>query len=93
MLQVNEYFDGQVKSIAFNNSDGKSTAGVMSAGKYEFSTTTIEIMHVVSGKMTVMLPGNNEWQDITQCKSFEVPANSKFSVKITEETAYLCTYK
>ncbi len=93
MLQTNEYFDGKVKSIGLNNSGGRSTVGVMAVGEYEFGTDTIEIMHVVSGALTVLLPGSTEWKTYKSCDSFEVPANEKFALKVEEETAYLCTYK
>jgi len=41
MLAVNEYFGGTVKSIGLDNSEGKSTIGVMEAGEYEFGTATV----------------------------------------------------
>jgi len=38
MLDVNEYFDGKVKSIAFQTATLPATVGVMQAGEYEFNT-------------------------------------------------------
>ena len=35
MFDVNEYFDGKVKSLAFTSGDDKATIGVMAAGEYE----------------------------------------------------------
>ncbi len=93
MLQTNEYFDGNVKSIALDNNNGKSTVGVMAIGEYEFGTSTIEIMTVISGTLTVKLPGSNEWRIYKNGESFEVAANEKFALKVEEETAYLCIYK
>ena len=43
MLSVNEYFEGKVKSIGFNNAEGKVTAGVMEIGEYEFGTAYCRI--------------------------------------------------
>ena len=62
MFKVNEYFDGTVKSIAFGTAEGPATIGVMAPGEYEFGTSQREIMHVVSGALTVKLPGrvNNQ---------------------------------
>ena len=57
MIKVNEYFDGKVKSLAFASPEGPATLGVMAAGEYEFGTSTKEIMKVISGKLTVRLPG------------------------------------
>ena len=39
MIKVNEYFSGNVKSMAVQNSDGEQTVGVMKAGEYKFSTS------------------------------------------------------
>jgi purine/pyrimidine-nucleoside phosphorylase len=93
MLQVNEYFDGKVKSIAFQTKTLPATVGVMAAGEYEFSTSQKETVTVVSGELTVKLPGSDLWQDFPQGTSFIVAANEKFQLKVAEETAYLCTYE
>jgi uncharacterized protein YaiE (UPF0345 family) len=93
MFKVNEYFDGKVKSISFKSSDGPATVGVMAVGEYEFGTSTIEVMTVTSGKLSVILPGSDNWADYGPGKSFTVAANQKFKVKCDTETAYLCLYK
>lgn len=93
MLKVNEYFDGKVKSIALNNAAGQATVGVMAVGDYEFSTGSREEMQVISGCLQVSLPGETGVQTFTQGQGFEVPANSRFQVSATEETAYICYYR
>jgi len=93
VLQVNEYFDGKVKSIGFQTKTLPATVGVMAAGEYEFSTSQHEVMTVVSGALTVLLPGATEWQTFEQNNSFEVAANQSFQLKVEVETAYLCTYE
>ncbi|MDO8332514.1 MAG: pyrimidine/purine nucleoside phosphorylase [Pseudomonas sp.] len=93
MFKVNEYFDGTVKSIAFGMTDGPATIGVMAAGEYEFGTSQLEIMHVVAGALTVKLPGSDSWESFTSGSQFTVPANSKFQLKVAEDTAYLCEYR
>jgi purine/pyrimidine-nucleoside phosphorylase len=93
MFNVNEYFDGKVKSLAFDNSDGKFTCGVMAPGDYEFGTSTVEIMTVVSGKLTIMLPESFDWKVFRAGDSFTVEKDKKFKVKIEEPSAYLCQYK
>ena len=50
-------------------------------------------MTVVSGALTVKLPGIDEWQTFGEGGSFVVAANQKFGVKVDVETAYLCTYE
>ena len=93
MFKVNEYFDGSVKSIAFGMPEGPATIGVMAAGEYEFGTSQLEVMHVVAGALTVKLPGSERWEDFTGGSQFTVPANSKFQLKVTQDSAYLCEYR
>jgi len=93
MFKVNEYFEGKVKSIAFENSEGKFTSGVMAPGDYEFGTTSVEIMTVVSGKLNILLPESTDWQAFKRGDSFTVGKDKKFKVKIEEPSAYLCEYK
>lgn len=93
MFDVNEYFDGKVKSIAFNDGSDKATVGVMAVGDYEFGTSTIEHMTLVSGKMSVKLPDESDWRDIALNETFIVSANTSFLVKIASEASYLCIYK
>lgn len=93
MFKVNEYFDGTVKSIAFEMAEGPATMGVMAPGEYEFGTSQLEIMHVVAGALTVKLPGTENWETFAAGSNFTVPANSKFQLKVACETAYLCEYR
>ncbi|UTA49330.1 pyrimidine/purine nucleoside phosphorylase [Simiduia sp. 21SJ11W-1] len=93
MFKVNNYFDNQVTSIAFQTADLPATLGVMAAGEFEFATDKREYMTVVSGAMTVKLPGATEWQTFNAGETFIVEANLSFNVKTTEQTAYLCKYE
>ena len=92
MFQVNQYFDGKVASIAFQQPEGSATVGVMAPGEYEFGTSEFETMSVVSGALTVKLPESDEWQTFNAGEQFTVEANQKFQVKVDVETAYLCLY-
>ena len=93
MFKVNEYFGGKVKSIAFKTAQCPATIGVIAPGEYEFGTSTIEIMTVITGKLSAMLPESTEWTEYGPGKSFTVPANKKFKVKTSEDTSYLCHYR
>ena len=93
MFKVNEYFGGTVKSIAFGMSEGPATIGVMAAGDYEFGTNQLEVMHVIAGALTVKLPGSEQWETFAAGTQFTVPANSKFQLKVAQDTAYLCEYR
>ncbi|MBQ0756699.1 MAG: pyrimidine/purine nucleoside phosphorylase [Amphritea sp.] len=92
MLTVNEYFDGAVKSVGFENAEGKVTSGVMAAGEYEFGTSEDELMKVVSGELVVKLPGSDEWLSFPSGTEFNVAANQSFQLKVAQPTAYLCFY-
>ncbi len=93
MFKVNEYFDGKVKSLAFKSMEGPATVGVMAPGEYEFGTSTVEVMTVLSGALAVKLPGNDVWQDYTAGMCFTVEAGKKFHLKVVSDAAYLCLYK
>lgn len=91
--KANVYFDGKVTSRTVIFSDGsKKTLGVMMPGEYEFSTLKKENMEIMAGELEVLLPGMNEWQQIKEGESFDVPANSKFSLKIKTLTDYCCSF-
>jgi purine/pyrimidine-nucleoside phosphorylase len=93
MFKVNEYFDGNVKSIAFENADGRATVGVMAPGDYEFGTSTIEYMTVVSGALEIQMPGENKWKTYKPFETFVVPKDVKFKVKVAQDSSYRCIYK
>lgn len=93
MFKMNEYFDGTVVSIGFQTETLPATVGVMAPGKYEFGTSKKEVMTVVSGALTVKLPGRDDWQTFNAGDSFEVAANQSFQLQVAVDTAYLCTYE
>ncbi len=93
MFKTNEYFDGKVKSIAFSTPEGPATLGVMAPGEYEFGTSTVEYMTVVSGTMTVMLPGEKTWREYQPYETFIVAKDQKFRLRIAADAAYLCSYR
>ncbi|MBZ2168601.1 MULTISPECIES: pyrimidine/purine nucleoside phosphorylase [Marinobacter] len=93
MLKVNEYFDGNAKSINFQTSTLPATVGVISPGEYEFGTTKKETMTIISGALTVMLPGMDDWLTYGAGESFEVAGQASFKVTTDVDTAYLCTYE
>lgn len=92
MLQVNEYFDGKVKSIAFAGAALPATVGVMTRGEYEFGTSELETITVVSGALTAKLPDRDDWQTFAAGATFTVAAKQTFQLQVAGDTAYLCTY-
>ena len=93
MFKTNEYFEGRVKSLSFENNEGPATIGVMAPGEYEFGTSKKEYMTVTCGRMEVKLPEAGEWIEVEAGTTFEVEADKSFNVRIEEETSYLCLYR
>ncbi len=92
MFNVNEYFEGKVKSIAFEDSTSKATIGVMAAGNYEFGTSTKEVMTVISGQLKIKLPESDEWKTYKAFETFEIKANVTFMVEVLKNSTYICRF-
>ncbi|MBF0310595.1 MAG: pyrimidine/purine nucleoside phosphorylase [Magnetococcales bacterium] len=92
MFKVNEYFNGTVKSIAFQTATLPATVGVMAPGEYEFGTSQKETMSVISGELVVQLPGETDWRHFGPGSGFVVEAGRTFQLRVTVDTAYLCLY-
>jgi uncharacterized protein YaiE (UPF0345 family) len=91
--KANVYFEGKVTSrtVIFGNGE-KKTLGIMMPGEYEFGTDKKEIMELLGGSMEVLLPNTETWVIFKEGESFEVPAKSKFKLKITKVADYCCSY-
>ena len=91
--KANVYYDGKVTSRTVLFADGsKKTLGVMMPGDYEFGTAEKEIMEMLGGAMDVMLPGSTQWKRFAAGDAFEVPADSKFKLRVGEVVDYCCSY-
>jgi purine/pyrimidine-nucleoside phosphorylase len=91
--KANIYFEGKVTSRTIIFPDGsKKTLGIMFPGDYEFGTAEKEIMEILAGNLDVMLPGASGWVTVKEGEVFEVPAQSKFSLKVRSLTDYCCSY-
>ncbi len=91
--KANVYFNGGVTSRTVLFPDGtKKTLGIMQPGEYEFSTGDREIMEILAGELEVMLPGASAWKKVSGGQSFDVPANSKFTMKVKTLSDYCCSF-
>jgi uncharacterized protein YaiE (UPF0345 family) len=91
--KANIYSDGKVTSHTVLFADGsKKTLGIMLPGEYTFGTDAKELMEILAGDLTVLLPGETTWKTIRGGESFNVPANAKFSLKVSTVTDYCCSY-
>ena len=91
--KANVYFDGQVNSRTLRFADGSSkTLGFMLPGEYTFSTAAAELMEILAGETEVLLPNATDWQACAAGDSFNVPANARFTMKVTVATDYCCSF-
>ena len=91
--KANVYFGGNVSSRTIRFADGSlKTLGFMLPGEYTFNTADKELMEIIDGDLEVLLPGTDQWQKVTGGESFDVPANSAFTVKIKTPTDYCCSF-
>jgi purine/pyrimidine-nucleoside phosphorylase len=61
-------------------------------GEYEFSTADKEVMEIQADELEVLLPGSAGWKTVKEGDSFDVPAQSFFSLKVKSVTDYCCSY-
>ncbi len=93
LRKANVYFDGKVTSRTILFEDGSmKTLGIMLPGEYEFNTADKELMEIVSGELEVLISGGSQWKAVKEGESFEVPAKSKFSLKVSKVTDYCCSF-
>lgn len=91
--EANIYFNGAVASYTVQFADGsKKTLGVMQPGEYTFNTGAAELMEILSGKLDLQLAGETGWRRIVGGQSFEVPANSSFTMKVQTVSGYCCSF-
>ena len=90
--EANVYFNGAVTSRTVLFADGsKKTLGIMQPGEYEFSTGKAELMEILSGDLEVSIAGG-AWRPVKGGEAFEVPADSKFTMKVKTLSDYCCSF-
>jgi len=92
MFSTNEYFDGNVMSIAYESETNQASVGVMAPGEYVFSTTAKEKMTVITGALEIQMADSATSTTFNAGESFDVGAESSFNAIVKTETAYLCVY-
>ncbi|MEZ4601305.1 MAG: pyrimidine/purine nucleoside phosphorylase [Syntrophotaleaceae bacterium] len=91
--KANIYFDGQVSSRTIRFADGtEKTLGVMLPGEYTFNTGAPELMEILSGELEFLLDGTSEWRTCVGGEAFEVPGQSKFTVRVKSVADYCCSF-
>src|SRR5262245_50723696 len=92
--KANVYFDGRVVSHSLRFADGsKKTIGLIYPGEYHFSTQAAERMEITAGSCRVRLDGQTQSVEHASGSSFDVPANSGFSIEVQSGiTEYICSF-
>lgn len=91
--QANVYFDGKCVSHGLTYPDGtKKSVGVVLPATLTFNTGAPEIMECVAGSCEYKLDGSDQWLTSKAGESFQVPANSKFDIRVTEAYHYICHF-
>ncbi|RXK00120.1 hypothetical protein CRU98_02910 [Arcobacter sp. CECT 8986] len=89
---ANIFYEGNITSRSIEFQDGsRKTLGIMIPGEYELNTVNKEIMDIQTGELEVMLPAE-DWMEVKAPASFEVPANSKFKLRVKKLVDYCCTF-
>lgn len=94
LTKANVYFDGKVVShtVIFSNGS-KKTLGLIYPGTYHFGTQKAERMELVAGAASVVLDGTDVSRDYAEGSSFDVPADSGFTITVADRICeYICSY-
>tara|TARA_B110000305_G_C19192946_1_gene517471 strand:- start:179 stop:493 length:315 start_codon:yes stop_codon:yes gene_type:complete len=92
-VKGNTYFDGNVSSRTIEFADGSTkTLGIMLPGEYNFSTKAAELMEINAGNVKYKLAGSDQWQDVSEGGSFDVPADSSFDISSKGIVDYCCSF-
>ncbi len=87
------YFDGKCISHAITYPDGtKKSVGVVLPATLNFGTAAAEIMECVAGSCEYRLAGADTWIRSSAGESFQVGANTRFDIRVTEPYHYICHY-
>lgn len=94
LAEGNVYFEGKVVSHAIVLADGsKKTLGVILPGSYHFGTEAAELMEMVAGGCSYVLDGTEDSVEVSAGESFNVPANSGFTITVEGEPChYVCSF-
>lgn len=94
LAKANLYFDGKVVSHTIRFADGsRKTLGLIYPGTYHFGTEAAERMEITDGVPEVVLDGGTETRAYAAGQSFDVPANSGFTITVKEGICqYVCSF-
>lgn len=91
--RANVYFDGRCVSHSLTLADGsRKSVGVVLAASLSFDTGAAEVMECVAGACEYRLTPDGPWQSSRPGERFEVPANSRFDIRVDDQYHYICHF-
>lgn len=89
---ANILFGGNITSRSITFEDGsKKTLGIMLPGEYELNTVNKEIIDIQRGNLELLLPAE-DWKMFEGPASLEIPANTKFKLRVHSLVDYCCSF-
>jgi len=92
LIKVNEYFDGQLKSLESNRNGEKFSAGIILPGEYEVPTSEEEHLTITHGECKISVNGE-EPKLYKTGEKLVVAAGSKIKFMPDSTVSYTCIYK
>lgn len=92
MINVNEYFEGRIKSLGFELKGTPYTAGVVLPGEYTIDTEKEEHITATMGEFEIRPPGS-DWKTLAIGDTIVIPSNTSFELTLKEPASYICMYR
>lgn len=93
LTKSNVYFDGKCVSHTVQCADGsRKTVGVIFPATLTFTTGAPERMEITAGRCRVKLAKSGDWLECPAGSTFEVAADSRFEIEVTETVDYVCHF-
>jgi uncharacterized protein YaiE (UPF0345 family) len=92
MINVNEYFEGRIKSLGFELKGTPYTAGVLLPGEYTIDTEKEEHITATVGEFEIRPPGS-DWKTTAIGDTIVIPSNASFELRLKESASYICMYR
>jgi len=95
-IEHQSYFNNTVQSLVSTRHGRKFSVGIILPGMFTFTAECPERISVISGFMLVSFEcspsGGNRWITFPAGTNFEVAGDSKFTVRVSDATAFECEY-
>lgn len=90
-IKLNQYFNGNIKSLGFELEETCYTTGVLLEGTYTIDTEQEERITVTVGAFKIK-PAGQRWCSVRAGDTIVIPARSSFEAKVEKPASYICMY-